>query len=218
MKKSEVSELVLMLMAAYPSAKTGESTSAVYEQMLADLDAAAARKAVTRLIGTAKWLPTVAEIRAAATDLRLGPMRAGGEAWQDAMSAVRHVGRYEVPTFADPLVSEALRLWGSWVDFCNSPEDDPGGRARFIELYDSLATRQRQDVASGIPLPAPQSRPALGPSAPRHKPALVPAPAGAPVPKVLVAAPRKPEQSQFRRRMTAEEIQGELDKASGATP
>jgi hypothetical protein len=157
MKKSETTEIVMMLLASYPMAKTAEKTPEVYEAMLADLDYATARRAVTRLIATSKWLPTIAEIREACTALSHGPLRAGGEAWQDAMSEVRRVGRYEAPRFADPLVVETMRLWGSWQGFCDSPQDDPGGRARFIELYDQLAARRRADVVSGIPLPAPRS-------------------------------------------------------------
>lgn len=65
MKASESAKLVMMLMAAFPNGKTSEATSKVYEEMLADLDFAAARRAVTNLIRTAKFLPTVAEIREA---------------------------------------------------------------------------------------------------------------------------------------------------------
>ncbi|HEY4657958.1 MAG TPA: replicative helicase loader/inhibitor, partial [Gemmatimonadaceae bacterium] len=117
MKPSEAAEIVMMLIAAYPNARLTPSTSQVYESALADLDCATVRKAVTRLLATSKWLPTIAEIRAGTTDLELGPARDGGQAWQDAMAAVRRVGRYGVPKFLDPLVSEALRLWGSWLDF-----------------------------------------------------------------------------------------------------
>lgn len=159
MRKSEVAEIVMMLLASYPTAKTVERTSELYETMLADLDFAVARKAVTRLIVTSKWLPTIAEIRESCTALVHGPLRAGGEAWRDAIGEVRRGGRYAQPRFADALVGETIRLWGSWQGFCDSPEDDPGGRARFIELYEQLAARRRADVVSGIALPAPKGEP-----------------------------------------------------------
>lgn len=63
MRASEAAELVLMMMAAYPNAKTTDSTSQVYEVMLADLDVRTAREAVKRLIATSKFMPSVAEIR-----------------------------------------------------------------------------------------------------------------------------------------------------------
>jgi len=65
MKHSEAAELVLMMLAAFPSAKVTDSTSQVYEGMLADIDVAVARRAVHKLIATSKWFPTVAEIREA---------------------------------------------------------------------------------------------------------------------------------------------------------
>ncbi len=217
MKPSEVSQLVMMLMAAFPASKTSDSTSAVYEQMLLDLDETLARRAVTRIIATAKWLPTIAEIRAASTELRLGPVRDGGEGWKDAMAAVRYVGRYGVPKVRDPLVREALRLWGSWQSFCDSPEDDPGGRARFIELYDALARRQRDTEVSGIPLPAAE-RPR-----PRLVAPVVPLPLAAPAPEaptapappvplpVMPSLPRPRGPDPEYRRYTGDELQAALD-------
>jgi hypothetical protein len=239
-KKSEVSKLVMMLMAAFPASKTNDSTSAVYEEMLLDLDVDLARVAVTRLLVTAKWMPTIAEIRAASTDLRLGPVRDGGEAWKDAMAAARYVGRYGVPKIRDPLVREALRMWGSWQSFCDSPEDDPGGRARFIELYDSLTRRKRDTDVSGIPLPAAERpRPRLVP--PIAPAGLAPAPApvapvvpiappvaapAAPAPgepvvpvplPMMPMVPRKRHPDPPYRRYTAEELEAALKKPPGGT-
>jgi hypothetical protein len=219
MKKSETTEIVMMLLASYPAARTAEKTPEVYEAMLADLDYAIARRAVTRLIATSKWLPTIAEIREACTALSHGPLRAGGEAWQDAMSEVRRVGRYEAPRFADPLVVETMRLWGSWQGFCDSPQDDPGGRARFIELYDQLAARRRADVVSGIPLPAPRSA-SLSlsePLPPRRAPPQVSAPAAElqalpPAPTFVPPTVKpRPVSAYAGRQMSAEEIQAAID-------
>jgi hypothetical protein len=53
----------MMLKGAFPAAKTTESTSQVYETMLADLDWVVAQRAVTQLIATSRFLPSIAEIR-----------------------------------------------------------------------------------------------------------------------------------------------------------
>lgn len=213
MKKSEVAEMVMMLLASYPAAKTVEKTPEVYEMMLADLDVAVARKAVTRLIASSKWLPTIAEIREACTALTHGPMRLGGEAWQDAMTEVRRRGRYATPQFADPMVAETIRMWGSWQGFCNSPEDDPGGRARFIELYDQLAARARADVVSGIALPLPRTLPTEPRPLVKAQPAPAElAPAAAAVALVLPALKPRPPSAYAGRKLSAEEI----DAAMGA--
>ena len=159
MKRKEVAQVVAMLAAAYPNANITDTTSSVYERMLADLDFETTERAVARLLGSSRFLPTIAEIRAAATELTIGPVRTGVEAYDELMQAVRAHGRCyggePAPEFADPIIARAVGVWGSWNDLCSSPSDDPGGRARFIELYDELAKRGRQDVASGIPLPAP---------------------------------------------------------------
>lgn len=204
MKPSEAAEIVMMLIAAYPNARITPSTSAVYESALADLDAPNARQAVTRLLATSKWLPTIAEIRSAATDLRLGPARTGEEAYAIVAQAIRRVGQYQRVTFHDPLIERALGIWGGWTGACLAPEDDPGGRARFIELYDSLAARERDAEASGIPLPAPKSRPRpIAP--PRAAPELTPAPMPA---LATVPRPRGPERPH--RRYTADELDAAL--------
>ena len=155
MTPKQAAQTVALLAAAYPYAKVSVDTSQVYENMLGDLDFDVTKQAVARLVTTSKFMPTIAEIREASTALRLGPPRTGGEAWADACAAVRKVGRYGTPKWQDPILAETMRLWGAWRDFCNSPEDDPGGRARFIEMYDQLAARKRADVVSGIALPAP---------------------------------------------------------------
>ena len=144
MKKSEVAKLVSMLAASYPSAKVGKQTSEVYEDMLIDLDFDVAQRAVAKLIATSEWMPTIAKIREACALIH-GPTRTGAEAWQDALEQVRAVGWCGTPQFADPMVAQALRLFGSWRQFCSSPGDDAPGRARFIEYYDTLARRAAVD-------------------------------------------------------------------------
>lgn len=154
MTRVEAAKLVAMLLQAYPSAQFGPASSALYERMLADLDAGVCGAAVERLIGTSKWLPTIAEIRAMAADLRHGARRLGVEAYGDVVEATRRVGSYRPPPeFADPLVAECVKLLG-WRNLCRG-ENEASDRARFIELYDGLSERQRTDAAAGRTLPAP---------------------------------------------------------------
>jgi hypothetical protein len=151
-KHSEAAELVMMLLGAYPNAKTSLSTSQVYETMLGDLDAEPARAAVVRLIASSKWMPTVAEIRGAAADIEHGPVRSGADAWLDVMSEMRRVGNYSAPTFDDALVESIVRRWG-WTALCLST-NETADRARFVEAYDGLARQARERDVSGMALPA----------------------------------------------------------------
>jgi hypothetical protein len=159
MKRSEAAEVVAMLVAAYPNAKTCASTSQVYETMLADLDAAVARAAVTRLIATSRFMPTIAEVREAAAEAVSGPVRSGADAWLDVVGEIRRIGIYGSPRFDDALVASIVLRWG-WRALCDSP-NEASDRARFIETYDGLARKARQNEVAGLALPASSSVKAL---------------------------------------------------------
>jgi hypothetical protein len=139
----EVSKLVALLFAAFPSARINPGTSAVYERMLADLDSSTAARAVDRLLSTSKFLPTIAEVRAACLELERGTQRPGGDAWGDVREAVHRFGIYRQPVFADPVVARCVESLG-WTEICNS-EHQASDRARFVELYDRLAGQAQRE-------------------------------------------------------------------------
>lgn len=153
-KRSESAELVMLLLGAYPQAKTTDSTSKIYETMLSDLDATLAKAAVQKLIASSKWMPTVAEIRAAATELERGPVRSGADAWLDVLTQIRFEGYCGDPKFEDAIVASLVERWG-WRNLCFG--DGVSDRARFIEAYDSLARQARDRDVSGLTLPAAPS-------------------------------------------------------------
>lgn len=153
MKRSEVAELVAIMAAAFIRPPMTEKTCQVYETMLADLEHGAAKRAVMRLVNTSKWLPTIAEIRAAAVELEHGARRSGAEAWGDVTTAIRKIGRYGNPAFEDPLVAQCVRSFG-WETLCDST-NDTADRARFIEAFDALAERSRRDLVAGAALALP---------------------------------------------------------------
>lgn len=221
MKRREVAQIVATLAAAYPNAQVSEATSAVYERMLLDLDFETTERAVARLLGTSRFLPTIAEIRGAAADLALGPVRSGAEAWLDVIEEIRRVGQYEAPKFADPLVAEIVRKCG-WYGLCTD-DNLVSDRARFIEAYDAAAGRKRADVASGIPLPATAALEARSlPPAPQAKPALQVAPANnvEELQRTVLRDPptRAQPRPQFQRRMSAEEIRAAIGMENETEP
>jgi hypothetical protein len=216
MKKSEAAELVMMLIAAFPQAKTTDRTSQVYETMLVDIDAAAARAAVHRLIATSRWMPTVAEIRAICAAQTHGAARSGEEAYAEVLAAVRVHGRdygQGAPKFRDPIIARCIGVWGAWNDLCSSPSDDPGGRARFVELYDDLATRGRQDLAAGQSLPSHASvGPAFWLDAPRAAKAEA---KPSSVALARTAPPPAPDPARLRK-WTPAELDAELSRIEAA--
>ena len=165
MTKQEVSKIVLGLIAAYPSAKLASTTGEVYERLLVDLEYRRAAAAVKRIILTHTFFPAVAEIRKAYFESEQGSQMSGLEAWAVVLKAIRRFGRYEEPAWANPLVGRAVELWGSWQQLCDSPEDDAPGRARFVELYETLQRRHHESLMLGAL--APKAIPALQ-AAPRN--------------------------------------------------
>lgn len=154
MTKLEAAKLVAVLIASFPNAKIMQDTSAVYERMLADLDYTAANAAVERLLATAKFLPAVAEIREAALAVCAGEIRPGGESWGEVLKAIARRGYVRPPgdgwNFSDPLVGQCVAALG-WRALCDS-ENQQADRARFIELYDKLAsTGRRTQLSAGLP-------------------------------------------------------------------
>ena len=148
MTQIQIAKLVAVLLAAYPGSKATDATSAVYERMLADLDHAAAEAAIDRLIGTAKFLPTVAEIREAALAIYAGEVRPGLDAWGDVRALFRRgFSVHRAPTAADlddPVAWDCLQAMG-WREVCNSDETDPAPRSQFVKMYEARAATVRRD-------------------------------------------------------------------------
>jgi hypothetical protein len=152
--KLEVAKLIGVLIASFPSTKATPETSAVYERMLADLDYPAANAAVERLLATAKFMPTIAEIREATLAVCAGEVRPGGEAWGAVLRATGSHGYVRPPgegwEFTDPITAQCVKALG-WKAICDS-ENQAADRARFIELYDKLAaTGRRSQLSAGLP-------------------------------------------------------------------
>lgn len=155
MNHVESAELFAVMVSLWPNNKANEATARLYDEALSDLPFPLARRAVARLARTARWFPTVAEIREQAVDLEHGGRRLGLEAWGDVLAEVRRTGSYGSPRFDDPLVASCIRAMG-WREVCLST-NDTADRARFVELYDGLAQKDRAAKAAGPSLALPDA-------------------------------------------------------------
>lgn len=154
MTKAEVTKLVAVMCAAFPTAKVTADTCAIYERMLADLEYPVANAAVEQLLATARFMPTVAEIRERCLAISSGEVKPGGEAWGLVLKAIGRYGRNRSPGtdfhFADPVTHDCVTALG-WRELCDS-EMQGADRARFIELYDRLAVQaRRKQLSDGLP-------------------------------------------------------------------
>jgi len=162
----EAAKLVVIIAAGWPRPEMKTGTRDIYEQMLLDLDFEVAKRAVARLTATAKFLPSIAEIREAALEVTAGPRRIGMEAWGDILEARQKVGFKQVsqgdwtpsdaplavPTFEDPIVAACVERMGGWRAFENVDFD----RGKFCELYDTLAQQARKEQQVGAKHALPQ--------------------------------------------------------------
>lgn len=160
MTEAEAQKLVTVLVTAFPNTMVRmttdqqQQTMTVFRRMLGDLDYATANAAVERLLATSRFMPTVAEIRDVAMSLTVGEQIPGGEAWGHVVKAIAAQGAYRVPgtdfVFRDPVTVQCVAALG-WMNLCMS-ENQPADRARFIELYDKLAARDRRlQLSEGLP-------------------------------------------------------------------
>lgn len=137
-----------------------EAMAEAYTAGMIDLEPSVLRAAVVRLAQTTKWLPTIAEIREAATWVKFGHRTTGTEAWGEVHKKMSRYGAYRVPgedfTFDDPLAARIVDMLG-WNKLCVAgPVDLTSARARFIDTYEEIKDNELKDAATrpGIQLEA----------------------------------------------------------------
>lgn len=176
MTKKEVTILVVKLFAFYPTVRREVETVEAYETALMDLEFSALEAAIARLVATEDFLPSVAKLRAGASEQVSGRISGGAEAYEAVCLAVRHIGRFApLPLRGDPAwlafverhrevnpggsdptryelderQARAVRGVGGWLEVINS-EHEPSLRARFLEAYKESAELERGDRAAAL--------------------------------------------------------------------
>lgn len=115
----------------------------IYDEFLKDIPPQLLGKAIHSIIRTARFPPTIAEIREEAEKIwsaakGIDPPDAG-KAWGDVQEAIRKYGGYRQPVFSDPLTAEIVQRIG-WQEICMTPISDTVGlRAHFMKMYDAAA-------------------------------------------------------------------------------
>ncbi|HEX3865624.1 MAG TPA: hypothetical protein VHV78_02690, partial [Gemmatimonadaceae bacterium] len=178
MTELEALKLVAVLTTALPrdwsflTPSQRKDTGAIYVRMLADLPYPAANAAVESLLASATHMPTIAEVRAATLRATHGDARPGGDAWGDVLRLTSYRDDADI-TGIDQLALYVCERMG-WVkrrvmsrrgadvkQWCVARGDNESAdRARFIELYEQLASKRRHE-ANVSQLPAAQRYRAL---------------------------------------------------------
>lgn len=166
MTTDEAGLLIATLAAAYPRQQLAPLTVEIYTRNLADLDHDLATAAVSRIIATSKFFPTIAEIREAAAETATN-LPTAAEAWEMAVNFTRLVqSDGALATQELPLeVHQAIRaVGGTWE--IRTSENTVALRAQFRDTYEDIRRRAIEQVtlANVAELERPQ-RPELEPAA-----------------------------------------------------
>jgi len=131
--------------------RASDLTLEVYGRVLADIQDDLLSAAVVSVVCGATFYPKPAEIRRAAIALRWPDELTGTEAWGRVGAYIRQwpaggrfVGQHHIDPPALPeRMERAVNAIGG-LSYLRLSENIMADRARFIEVYDALATRERE--------------------------------------------------------------------------
>lgn len=185
MTPEKMNELFNIVLSGWPTQRQKLSPTDIrhmtelYAAGLIDLDFAVAHAGVIRLVHTAKFLPTVAEIREAAGVVLYGHEMTGLTAWGEVQRAIKNKGSHRRPgtkaeveqgvadfVIENPISLRVIRTMG-WQDLCAGDHDTMvSNRARFADEYDVIAGQERTNTQASwgmqkqtTALPSSGSRP-----------------------------------------------------------
>jgi len=145
---------------AFPHREIPEETILLYAHRLSTLPVDAVCAGIDRLIDTATFFPTIAEIKEAAIAGPIGPDVAD-EAWAEVVREARRVGYNRLPVFRDgrllppptpafssPLIAAAVNAVG-WELICNGDNSQGHIRNAFLRTFRSLQERELRAKQTG---------------------------------------------------------------------
>ncbi len=146
--EQQIIKLMAVLSLAYPNYQIKDGQTELYYQMLKDLDYELLDAAAKSLMTTAKFYPSIAELRQTAFDLteKAQGIPDAFTAWEEVMYKIGHKMTYDEPEWSHPLIARAVQTVG-FKRLCNFNLDDLSfERSNFYKVYDSLLSRARDDV------------------------------------------------------------------------
>ena len=130
-------------------------------RQLQDIPYPVAEAVLNKWVATNKWSPSIADIREGVAEIQKGGKEPDwGDAWNQAMDAIRKFGSYDEPgalASLPTLTRETVRRLG-YKSLCWS-ENQIADRANFRQVYEILAKRQTE--MEKIPLAVRESLAAL---------------------------------------------------------
>ena len=145
MTRKEFSQFVAAIKTYYPRENLLPNAEAVslWYDALGDLDYKAVSKMLLRWVGTNKWSPTIADIRAGVTTAEKPELESEWtQGWGEVTRAISKFGIYrEVDALESmsPAVRDCVKSIG-WKNICNS-ENIGVERGQFRTMYESRSDR-----------------------------------------------------------------------------
>lgn len=151
MTKQDAIKLVAAAVSCFPNLmeRDMKPTAQVWFDMLNDLDYTLAQAALMKVLSTARFFPTVAEIREAAASLMPSDVPQAEIAWGEVVRAVQKVGYMRTPEWSHPVIGGVVQaMYGSWKSCCETMQVDTAGvdRRQFLDMYATLSRRTREDA------------------------------------------------------------------------
>lgn len=141
-----------------------EQAMELWFRQLQDIPFPVAEAILAKWVATNKWSPSIADIRDSMAEIQNGgPADDWGEAWDQAMTAIRRFGSYDEDgalASLPPLTRETVRRLG-YKSLCWS-ENQVADRANFRQVYEILSKRKVE--TDKIPLPVRETLKALAAS------------------------------------------------------
>lgn len=149
MDKQEVTRLLMLAASNFPSLQEKDlrPTAVLWEKMLSDLPYQQAEMALIRVLSSAKFFPTVADIREAVVSNNNAGQLNHVEAWEEAQRAVRNYGTYreaEALASLSPETRKVIKGIG-WKSFCGS-EDAEILRGQFRMMFETMQSRSNEEA------------------------------------------------------------------------
>lgn len=142
-------KLLTLARKTFPSSKADAETITLYLAALDDLTYAQIKAGVLKCMNTAKFFPTIAEIREAAESMVEHANHTGkpdaGEAWGEVMRFVTESSPYDQRPFrwSCEEVHDAVKRLGAMTLFEMTNDGIPATRGQFMKIYDKLLAGQK---------------------------------------------------------------------------
>ena len=142
MTLNEAKRLLATVTAAFPNYQDRNlaMTARIWQVALSDLDPRDVNLAITKLLMTQRFFPTVAEVREAAENLSPLAHPSPEEAWAEVNA---HLCRSNTAPYTDPLIVKAIAGIG-WNTIAMS-ENVGVERAHFMRFYETMVKKEREE-------------------------------------------------------------------------